>query len=514
MSAGVRDILVIGSGIGGLTAGALAARDGLDVLVVEGHTRPGGCASDFYRRGLLFPAGATLVSGFEEGGLHRWVYEQLDVPPRVQRLDLAMTVHLPDREVRVPTRTDAWAAERRRAFPRLGRGGEQFWRRIGGLAGQAHALASARPTLPITSLGEIGRAAALARPGLVTTLPALWSTVGALLRQAGIAGDRAHRRFVDGQLLISMQCEADECVALNGALALELYRYGCFSVTGGTAGIAADLVRSLTTRGGSIRFRSWVRSLAPADGLWHATTAAGERLLARAVVANLPAANLAELLGPHCPPVFARRARTADDGWGAAMLYVAIDAVDLPDQLPGYHQTLARYDAPLEDGNSCFVSVFPPEQTGRPGVGCLTVSTHTRVEPWWGLTDRDAYAERKAAYGERLLAAAEIALPEIRRRIRFSEVATPRSFWRWTGRHEGRVGGVPQTRAHANFAALSHRVGPPGLFICGDTVFPGQGTIGVTLSGINAYRDASAHARSRRRSWASPDPRAAVSAGR
>jgi phytoene dehydrogenase-like protein len=37
------DIIVIGAGIGGLTAAALLARAGYRVLVLEGHIEPGGC---------------------------------------------------------------------------------------------------------------------------------------------------------------------------------------------------------------------------------------------------------------------------------------------------------------------------------------------------------------------------------------------------------------------------------------------------------------------------------------
>jgi hypothetical protein len=52
----------------------------------------------------------------------------------------------------------------------------------------------------------------------------------------------------------------------------------------------------------------------------------------------------------------------------------------------------------------------------------------------------------------------------------------------------GLVGGLRQDRWRALFGALSHRTGLSGLYRCGDTVFPGQGTIGVTLSGVNAWR--------------------------
>ncbi|MDP8921413.1 MAG: FAD-dependent oxidoreductase, partial [Chloroflexota bacterium] len=253
-------------------------------------------------------------------------------------------------------------------------------------------------------------------------------------------------------------------------------------------------VGSLWGSGGAIRYRAWVTAVEKAGAQWRVRTADGEEYVARSVVANVPAATLAELGGEVLPRAFVRRASPQEQPWGAVMLFAALDARDLPGPLPCYEQTLARYDTGLEEANSCFVSLLPPEQERFPHVARLTVSTHTRVEPWWAPRSDDEYAARKARFGERLLAAAEAAVPDVRRRILFSEVATPRSFRRWTGRPDGRVGGVPQTRAHANFAARSHRVGVPGLYICGDTVFPGQGTIGVTLSGINAGREAHVHA--------------------
>ncbi|MGA1625872.1 MAG: FAD-dependent oxidoreductase, partial [Prochlorothrix sp.] len=46
------DIIVIGSGVGGLTAGALLARYGYRVLVCEAHSVPGGAAHGFDRSGF------------------------------------------------------------------------------------------------------------------------------------------------------------------------------------------------------------------------------------------------------------------------------------------------------------------------------------------------------------------------------------------------------------------------------------------------------------------------------
>lgn len=505
----VHDLIVVGAGIGGLTAAALCAADGLDVVVLEGHTRPGGCAGDFVRRRVLFPAGATVVMGFEEGGLHRRVYERLGLPIVARRLETAMRVHLPDREVGVSTDRAAWGEERRRAFPEAGRGGERFWSRVERLGAVAHDLAARGPTLPIGTLDDLLDAARLVRPGMLGALPALWRTVDDLLKVAGIADDVPHRRFVDNQLLISMQCPANECVALSGALALDVYRYGTSALPEGTATIATDLVSALRARGGRIQYGAEVRQLRREPGRWVVTTSQEERLAARSVIANLPLADLLRLLGDQAPVRMVMAGRRRVQPWGAAVLYAALDPDRVPGPLPSYHQVVESYDGSLDDGGSCFVSLFSPEAGREGGPARLTVSTHTTVEPWWQIDSRAEYLERKAQLGERLLRAAEASVPGLRRAVRFSEVATPRSFARWTGRHEGRVGGLAQSTANANLRALSHRTGLPGLFLCGDSVFPGQGTIGVTLSGITAARSTVRYARTATSGWWGRVPRIA-----
>jgi phytoene dehydrogenase-like protein len=57
------DLLVIGSGLGGLCAAAMAARHGLEVLVLEAHDQPGGAAHGFQRKGFAFESGPSLWSG-------------------------------------------------------------------------------------------------------------------------------------------------------------------------------------------------------------------------------------------------------------------------------------------------------------------------------------------------------------------------------------------------------------------------------------------------------------------
>ena len=76
-----KKVVVIGAGIGGLTAGALLAKRGYQVWVVDQAAVPGGCASTFQRRGFTFDVGATQVAGLEPGGIHHRIFTELDVEP-------------------------------------------------------------------------------------------------------------------------------------------------------------------------------------------------------------------------------------------------------------------------------------------------------------------------------------------------------------------------------------------------------------------------------------------------
>ena len=57
------DYVVIGSGIGGLSAASMLAYYGYSVVVLESHYLPGGVAHTFERGGFHFDAGPSLWNG-------------------------------------------------------------------------------------------------------------------------------------------------------------------------------------------------------------------------------------------------------------------------------------------------------------------------------------------------------------------------------------------------------------------------------------------------------------------
>ena len=78
------DIIIIGAGLGGLTAGAKLSREGKKVLLLEQHDRPGGCATTFRRRDFTMEVGLHELHGPAPGDLKMKIFEDLDVFKNVE----------------------------------------------------------------------------------------------------------------------------------------------------------------------------------------------------------------------------------------------------------------------------------------------------------------------------------------------------------------------------------------------------------------------------------------------
>ena len=61
------DVIIIGSGLGGLECGYILAKKGMSVLVLERQAQPGGCLQSYRRRGVAFDTGMHYCGGLGEG---------------------------------------------------------------------------------------------------------------------------------------------------------------------------------------------------------------------------------------------------------------------------------------------------------------------------------------------------------------------------------------------------------------------------------------------------------------
>jgi C-3',4' desaturase CrtD len=484
------DVTIIGAGFAGLTAGALLAKDGFKVQVLERDIHPGGCAASFNRQTphgtFRFAVGATVAAGLEPGGILHSIYGKLGLHAPGKSLERIMRVHLNGQAVEVAKNRQAWMLELERAFPGQQSAKQHFWRDIQSLADTMHHVAKRFPVMPFKSANDLLDTARGVHPGAFKVLMSLHKTVGQLLEQHGIH-DPAHKAFIDGQLLDSMQVVSSGCALPNGAYALEVYRFGAQYVPGGLSSIAEDFAKSITDNGGSIHYATRAREI-----LTERNRVVGVQSHARAFKSNLvistaPVPDTLALLGNAKPTQLEQDFQTKAEIWGAFTLYFGISENVLPKEFGCFEQITDFNDSGILENFLVSTSPTWDESRAPKGFRAVTISTHVRTGDWFDL-DETEYKAKKAAFANRILHRLEELFPGFNAGIVHLETGTPRTFQGFTLHSMGRVGGIPQTISSSNFHAIHHDSGVAGLYLAGETVFPGQGTLGVSVSGFNAYR--------------------------
>jgi phytoene dehydrogenase-like protein len=398
-----------------------------------------------------------------------------------------MLVHLPDGSAVTRWSGETRWEEHRRAF---GLQAEAFWRWQEWTATAMWDLALRTPAWPPQTAAELSQLGQKGLAWLSQGQPLVYSYLPQLAADAfrPVAAHLRHvperlRLFVDGQLLIAAQATSRHVNALYGAAALDLPRRGVVHLAGGLGAVAETLAEAVRRHGGQVHYRQEVRRIIRERGRPVAVeTKRGKSFPADIVIANLTPWNVAALLGKNLPKRLRCLSPQPEDVWGAFMVYMGLDAAAVPANFPLHHQIILR--EPMAEGNTIFMSLSPAwdKQRGPAGQRALTISSHTRLKDWWDLFERDraAYEARKDFYTERILAATEIALPGLREAANLILPGTPVTFQRFTRRAWGWVGGFPQTNLFRTWAPRL----APGLWLVGDTIFPGQSTAAVALGGL------------------------------
>lgn len=84
----MKTAIIIGGGLGGLFTGAILAKEGLGVTVLEKNTTAGGGLQTFSRFGLEFDTGMHVIGGMQPGGNIRRICEYLGIASKINIKDV------------------------------------------------------------------------------------------------------------------------------------------------------------------------------------------------------------------------------------------------------------------------------------------------------------------------------------------------------------------------------------------------------------------------------------------
>ncbi|MBI2839994.1 MAG: NAD(P)/FAD-dependent oxidoreductase [Acidobacteria bacterium] len=446
------DVIVIGSGLGGLLASALLAKRGMAVLLLEQHSIPGGYCTSYRRQGFLFDipsvmnkVGGELAESLESLGF----YDEIDW---VNIRNFAKYVY-PDLEVVMPANDiEGCRANMHKAFPSEKTAIDRIFGEMEKLKRDLEMLqGGTRSVRSLFSLGlAIARFVRLSRvswydylsaftsnPRLVAVLSTLW----------GYAGLPPGKATALSLLTMSGSCYGS----------LMLFPREGFQC------VSDFLARKLTGFGGEIRYNTRVTRILVRDGAAGGVqTESGETLFAGTVVSNADSRRtVLELVGrEQLPARFVSRVAAYTPSASGLSLQVGTN-LDLSKHDLMYAQVF--YNESWEDGDGFYRRAVANEldlELDRIPIGLQASSLlssklaphgmhtlHILVAPVsreymssFGTTNGvrgDRYRCVKAKLTEILIRKVESIIPRLSSAVLVSDLSTPLTFERYTGATDG-----------------------------------------------------------------------------
>lgn len=510
------DVVVIGSGLAGLSCGALLSYCGKSTVVLESHDTPGGAAHSWTRRGFHFESGPSLYSGFSTDRSPnplKNIFQIIEEDCEWITYDRWGTV-LPNGE--------KFAAKI---------GPEEFGdvlRTHGGPGAEEEFQTLMKRMTPLSNAAQALTSMALREdPGVIFTLLKYPKELIDTLQQGQALNEpfanimeemKIQNKFVKNWLdmlcfLLQGLPAAGTMNAVMAYMLADWYRPG---VTldfpkGGSGSIADALVRGIKKFGGDVCVNCHVEEiLVENNRAVGIKLANGKVVRARqAVVSNADPFITNKLLSKakkdgsiHQKAIDYMESLTNTDESSGGIpnlksfihIHAGIDATGLPDKpsadFPAQWAVVRNWDGPegVEDPRNIVLCSMPSliDPSLAPEGKHVLHAYVPATEPyeWWEGMDRNSeeYKKKKEEAADFLWSAIEEYVPNARDRAvpGTVQIGTPLTHERFLRRTRGAYGPRVEAGKHT---LPGHKTPLEGLYLTGDYTFPGIGVPATAASG-------------------------------
>lgn len=443
------DCVVIGAGLGGMTCANRLARAGRSVLLIEQHTQLGGLATWFKRRKHVFD---VALHGFPYGMVKTCrKYWSREIADRIVQLK---GIRFDNPQFKLETAYDE------DDFTRL------LVEKFGIKRDTVDSFFDA--TRKMNFYDDQG---ATTREFFEEFFPGRDDVVRLLMEPI---------TYANGSTL-------DDPAISYGIVFSNFMSKGVYTFRGGTDLFVSLLEKELEKNGVDVRTKALAQKIVFESGKVTGLIVNDQRVNTRSIVSNgnLKTTVLDMLDDGVVSDGFKEQAEAVRVNNSSCQVYIGIKEGEKIDHIGDliFTSTAQKFDTEMmlsKDVTSRTFSIYYPDI--RPGTGKYSIvsSSNARYEDWSGLTEGEYQAD-KARLAEDTLDCLEKYVPNIRKKVDHLEVATPRTFKRYTLHVSGASFGT-------KFEGLKISQGlpneAPGLFHTGSVAIIMSGWLGAANYGV------------------------------